>query len=322
MKLVFGILFFISFASHSQETKFVLKKRDGFNEEYYVLASDPKVKEGTYVKYTNIGAFHILESGSYSNGEKSGRWNYFYDPSSFSIRSSRFTTKSNPANSLKESGEFVNGKKNGIWICYYADTVSNNIVAEKEGNRKNDPLGIQIEQNGLRPWMVGQFLNDKRIGEWSAFSYNGDLYQKYDFTRSRLIKDTQFKDSLQYNQSRMPVFLGGMPVLTSYIGDFNYRNFISTFNKDTAAVIVTLSIDKTGKLTGSKVSESSGTKKMEEEALRVASLIPDSWIPALENGEPIAWDYHIAFRILKKRTEDNLLGYIIKCSPFVFKPKE
>jgi hypothetical protein len=75
MKKLALLLLMISTISRAQETAFILSHGGGFNEEYYVLAGDKKIKHGPYVKYiSGFTGFALIETGNYKNGEKDGVW--------------------------------------------------------------------------------------------------------------------------------------------------------------------------------------------------------------------------------------------------------
>jgi TonB family protein len=291
MKWVLGIVLFMSLSSYSQKTKFVLKEGQEFVEEYYVLETAEKIKSGTYVKYkVGLGGVSILESGNYNNGMRDGLWEFYYN------------SGINTNNSLKEKGNFVNDKKNGVWISYYFDTIPNSTTTQKHGNKKRtDSVNIIIEQNNLIPRLAGQFLDDKRVGEWTAFDFNGDIYQKYDFTNSRLISDISISDSLQYNNSRPPIYLGGLPYLKDQLSyEFNFRQVIELIKKDSTTVIVEFSITPSGKINNVTIIQSNAPSSMEKEVLRLITILDNNWIPAMQGDQLITSNFKIGFYLIRR----------------------
>ena len=58
-----------------QELKSVRKKGYGFTEEYNVLVSDKKVKQGDYKRYSLKDQLTI--EGKYDNNQKIGEWKFY-----------------------------------------------------------------------------------------------------------------------------------------------------------------------------------------------------------------------------------------------------
>jgi len=301
MKWISGLVFFISIASYPQETKFILKKGKGFNEEYYVSVTDHKTKNGTYVKYKNdFSGISLLEVGNYRDGKKDGLWEFYYDVSNTILR-----TK-NRSNSLKERGHFVSDKKNGVWVSYYLDTIPNKIFAQKYGQKKKmDSVSIYVDQNDLRTRLAGQFLNDKKVGEWVSFDYAGKIYQRYNFTNSTLILDKSISDSLTYNRDRTPLYIGGLPCLIDDLAHgFNFRPIAESMKKDSSTVIVSLLITKDGKIGEIDIFQSNAPSSMEKEVVRLITLLGNNWIPALGDSNFITSNYKIGFDIIRKKSEN------------------
>jgi hypothetical protein len=165
-----GVVCLFTTTVYSQQTKFILKKDKEYTEEYYVLKTDAKVKNGTYVKYkTGFNGVSLLETGTYLGGDRIGVWNFYYD-----LPSNVFGKPRN--NKLKESGEYINGRKNGLWITYYLDTAASNVVTKKFGGKnKPDSVNINVTQESFRPKFGGFYDNDGRVGEWAFFDFMGKV---------------------------------------------------------------------------------------------------------------------------------------------------
>lgn len=175
-----------------------LGRKIEFIEEYYVLKNDENIRHGTYVRYytSAFGRIQILESGTYQNGQKTGLWEYYHDIQS---------------NAIKERGNYVNGKKNGVWTSYYMDTIPETIDRERFGSkRKADSVSIIINQQSAKLKMAGMYRNDKKIGEWTSFTQGGKIFQKFNFSKRRLILDQSIKDTLDYNTNRRALFVGSL----------------------------------------------------------------------------------------------------------------
>jgi hypothetical protein len=75
-QLIFGIFaLLISHLIIAQETKPVTKESNGFREEFNVLSTDKKVKNGPYKKYGDKD--QVLMEGNYENNERTGEWKFY-----------------------------------------------------------------------------------------------------------------------------------------------------------------------------------------------------------------------------------------------------
>jgi antitoxin component YwqK of YwqJK toxin-antitoxin module len=332
MKELFVSLFILmlNYSLFGQETKFITRtssdikksketKGKGSNtltigpdtefiEEYYVLKSDESIRHGTYVKYRQtFRGIQILESGSFQNGQKNGLWEYYHD----------IPTK-NTSNSIKEKGQYANGRKNGVWTSYYMDTIPEIINQEKFGNkRKTDSINISIEQRSVKIKLAGMYLNDKRVGEWSSFTYSGDTFQKYNFSKNILISDLSIKNTLEYNINRNALFIGGLPCLIDFLtNEFNLTGgLMPEIKSDSTSTIVSFTIDKDGKVIEPKIESTTGNKGLENEALRIVALTNNKWIPAISGGAMVNSIYRIHFFIIEKRITQTYKQFKIGYKP-------
>jgi hypothetical protein len=298
MKWISGAFILTTIASYAQETKFVPKKGREFNEEYFVLVTDKSIKDGTYVKYINgYDGIEVLESGSYKRGEKEGVWEYYYK-----VSSSIFD-KVNRNNSLKMRGQYVNDRKNGVWGSFYLDTIANSVSAKKFGKKQRpDSLSINIEQKDLRPRWIGQYLNDKRVGEWIGFDFDGNIEQRYNFTRSQLIFDSSIEDSLSYNKDRPALFIGGSYYFADYLFfEFDFASAAKEIRKDSSSVVIQFSVETNLKVGDIKLVQSNAPASMEKEGLRLVELFDDNWLPALQDSHPVKSTYKLEFRIIRTK---------------------
>lgn len=300
--------------SFAQETKFVQKRGDGgINEEYYVLTSDKKIKHGSYVKYKEASVFDrlgLLESGSYKNGEKDGLWTYFYNQA--------YSKRKSATQDVKTKGHYVNGKRNGVWIYYYRDTVLNPVELSSYGNkRQKDSVVLEINHAAQKIQLVGSYLNDKRIGEWTYFDYKGNVLQKYNFSKRKLLVDVSIKDTATFNKNRKPLFIGGESSLTRFLaGDFETIGVSKDIQKDSISVTVSFVVTKDGKVSNCYIDQSNASKESEKECVRVIQLTDLWWIPATSvQGEPIESIYKFRFRFFfKKKSGPSTIEVEMKLS--------
>lgn len=280
--------------SFSQETKFILKRNNDYNEEYYVLKNDKNIKQGSYVKYKMgvLSGIIILEAGEYINGQKNGQWEYFYDASSAHAK-----------NNLKEKGSFVNGKKNGIWTTYYRDTIPDEVSRTSFGTKKRiDSISFNIDQKAVKLRTVGMYLNDKRVGEWISFSPSGTIAQKYNFTTSTLIYDLTIEDSLKYNTNRKPLFIGGYTCLIDFLNtNLNLLSILTQPNVDSTYATITFTINKQGSPEDFNVISNSKNEYSKKELIRLFASTDQYWLPGLKDGIPINDVYKVRFDMIIDR---------------------
>jgi len=284
-----------------QETKFVLKEGQGFTEEYDVLKSNKKVKHGTYVKYRQpFGQYVIIESGAYQNGEKHGQWETFYN------ETSRKTW-----NKLKEKGNFVNGKKNGLWTYYYLDTAANTTNVEKSGaNGKSKSVNVSIDQKNEKLRQAGMFLNDKRVAEWVSFDHEGEVFQRYNFSKSKLIFEKSLEDSTSYNANRKPLFIGGLPCLSNFLANnVNYVQIVSKVDRDSTYATINFIIDEQGKTQSVDIVTNYDNKPFKDEIQRLISLTDFYWLPGLKEGLKIALPYTLRYNIVRTVNDQNFKSW-------------
>lgn len=302
-------------SSFAQETKFIQRKAaNGITEEYYVLKSDKKTKQGSYVKYDNAGPFskiRILESGAYKGGEKDGLWTYFYMLNYYKGES--------PNLEVKTKGHYVNGKKNGVWVYYHMDTVSNPTQLTSFGNNREQQVVIDLNYASQKLKLVGSYLNDKRIGEWTSFDFEGNVEQKYNFSNQKLLADVTIKDTARLNKNRKPLFLGGESSLGIFLlEDLNSSVTIKDFQKDSVAVAVSFVISKGGSVSDCSIYQSNASKEVEKECIRLIQMTNLCWIPAMSaQGVQIASEYKFQFLFTFEKEPDSSVRRIrIKFSQF------
>jgi len=97
---------------------------------------------------------------------------------------------------------------------------------------------------------------------------------------------------------QMPEYPGGMPEMMRFISDnIRYPEDAKEAQIE-GRVLCTFIISKGGEVTDVKVVESSGTQSLDEEAVRVVSMMPD-WKPGRDKGKPVSVIYTIpiSFRL-------------------------
>ncbi len=303
------VLLLLSLELSAQDYQFVSHTERSVTEEYYVLTSDPKIKHGTYVKYIKsyFSPLVLLENGNYDHGEMSGKWQYYYHSGQVEIFGNR-------NNSLREEGSFANGKKNGMWITYYIDTARNemNFQTQNEGEKK--VTEVRIVQKGLKPFMAGIYLNDKRVNVWVTFNFNGEIIQKYNYTTSTLLfdKDLKNKDSLKYNTERPPVFVGGNAAIEYFIFKVHKLSLKNIAESDSSGIVMSFLIDHVGKLKSTQVVRAIASHDFKREIMRVSDLLVDNWAPGIHDGQPVESSAKISFSIYRDKHSSHIMKILIE----------
>lgn len=274
-------------------------------EVYTVLKSDRKIKHGSYVKY-DVGKYvlpfilhnrknkddnpPILESGSYVNGVKSGTWEYYYH-----IKTS---PDENIAprmylmlNQLRERGQYVNGKKNGIWYTYHLHSLKDlgdSIVSAAIREVSTDNIQAQtIHDKNLKVKTIGQYLNDKKIGEWFYYDRTEMLIQKYNFTKKKLLYDISV-DTARIHTNRNAVFIGGVVAFTDLLSRLWIQK-PAGLSRDSIHIALTLTINHEGKVTSGDVSMPDTS--IDDELTRLSTMPACRWAPAIEDGQAVTSTY-------------------------------
>jgi len=100
------------------------------------------------------------------------------------------------------------------------------------------------------------------------------------------------KDLPKLQADEMPEFPGGMSAMMNFIMEnIKYPEDAKKAQKE-GRVICSFIVDKEGKVTEPHVVQSSGTQSLDDEALRLISLMPD-WKPGQDKGKPVNVIYTI-----------------------------
>ena len=104
--------------------------------------------------------------------------------------------------------------------------------------------------------------------------------------------DEQVYELPKLNPENMPKYPGGMSAMMKFIQkNMKYPEDAKEAKKE-GRVLCSFVIDKTGEVTEVKVAKSSGTQSLDDEAVRVVSLMPN-WEPGTEGGKPVRVLYTI-----------------------------
>ena len=98
--------------------------------------------------------------------------------------------------------------------------------------------------------------------------------------------DIDLSDLPKLTAEEMPEYPGGMSAMMNFLMEnIKYPEDAKKAGKE-GRVTCSFIIDKEGKVTEVHVAQSSGTQSLDEEAVRLVSLMPD-WKPGKDKGEPV-----------------------------------
>ncbi|MBC7554438.1 MAG: energy transducer TonB [Taibaiella sp.] len=152
----------------------------------------------------------------------------------------------------------------------------------------------------------GKYKNDKKAGVWTFYLKKNEVEQKYDYSLKKMV---YFKpDGQKYRTingadtskpmpvERQPLFIGGIMSFKSYvIAHLTYPD--EALKKGIQGnVTIAFVIDRNGHMT--KVWVKKGVHKLlNDAALKTIKQLPDTWVPALVKGKPVAavYEHEIPF---------------------------
>ena len=142
----------------------------------------------------------------------------------------------------------------------------------------------------------GQYDNNKKVGIWTYYELNGDTTLQYCFDNDSI---------LIYNGSRVDGLKKNRPLL--YLGSRIEIKFISLYGIVmpvegyktglSGEVIVEIQVSENADVTGYSIKKGIN-KSFDNEALRVAKLIPKSWLPLINNGERMKFSNNLPFKFV------------------------
>jgi TonB family protein len=170
---------------------------------------------------------------------------------------------------LRTQGYYANGRKDSLWTEYH-------------------PWSKQV-------WARGRYHNNQPVGVWEYYTLQGVLEQKYDYSRRQVLFNEPEEWSAKVSYKPLaggtldvkPVYIGGYASIMAVIRQHIKYPKLALRNQVEGSVQIAFTIDANGKTSNHRVVKQLGAG-CDEEALRVVRLIPDNWIPARVNGQPVA----------------------------------
>jgi len=188
------------------------------------------------------------------------------------VKQGKYTLTLNRADKLFTTGFYKNNLKDSVWTEY---DYGGGILAQ------------------------GKYSQGKRVGEWVYYDGKSNIVNKYDFTKDELTyhKPTALdgnhrylvingKDSVIAKLDRAPFYLGG-EALMSRTTIYGHQPPLAALNKQlVATVVVKFVIDEQGHA-GNYTIENPVGYGCDEEALRLAKILPEQWLAGQLNGKNV-----------------------------------
>lgn len=144
----------------------------------------------------------------------------------------------------------------------------------------------------------GAYKSGIKDSVWECYDYDGQVILKYNYSKSELVfykpdepmKRAEYKiignmDS-KANLSRVPIYLGGdYYIWSEVLKNIRYPIKAQEYDKS-GTVFVSFTVDRDGKTSNYHVNKKLGYN-LDEEAIRVLKLIPDNWLPGIQNGQAV-----------------------------------
>ncbi|MGB3181329.1 MAG: hypothetical protein WBB45_08060 [Cyclobacteriaceae bacterium] len=261
-----------------------------YSEEYYVLASDKKIRHGSYIKLTksamdvyNKSYFSLI--GNYAHGKKDGLWEEYYLNS----------------NNIKSRGYYTDGKKDSIWLHFYSDETL------KQVREVQTEEGIRAETINLNDRLSskGSYSKGAKVGVWTYYDLQQQPLQVFDYNRDTLLLHDQYKDT----RDKPVTFIGGEYEM--YRTFYDLMDFSETMDRintrrsiETGRITLSIEVDRKGKLTEIEVVQNEiGNKKLLKQVLYLANEIDEGyWSPKYEDGIPQTSSVKLHFILDVKKT--------------------
>jgi hypothetical protein len=278
------------------ETKPVqVRTFEGEVEEFNVLATDKKVRQGPYVRYrpNTFSGLAVLESGSYDHGLKEGEWCTF--------------ASERPWNSLRSKGMYHAGVPDGRWVYYHYRhpsgspfNRSDSPVAESVPRGPDPKAGysVNITDTAAAVQALGLFARGVRVGVWLYFDGQGQLIQKVDHFSNQLIYWRPETGSVVSGAAALThpaMYLGGKTRLSDEIWQLLNGALLirSDGSNDNGVAEVAFAIDSAGHQTGVSLVATPKPTRYQKLILAAMAKVPDYWLPQASEGKAMAAEYKL-----------------------------
>lgn len=187
--------------------------------------------------------------------------------------------------------------RQGVYKRYFG----NKLITDGQYNKKKDSLWVEYGYAG-KISVRGFYKEGKRYGIWEYYNWKDSLIDKYDMTTNTRIyhKATIATDTLKYGViadkdttytllDRPPVYAPGELRLSLTLWALKYPR-AALENNIMGQVVIAIIVDENGHVLNYRIKKNI-KDGLGEEALRVAKMLDDDWLPAVVNGKPIRVEY-------------------------------
>ena len=143
---------------------------------------------------------------------------------------------------------------------------------------------------------IGNYTNGIKTGTWTCYKAKDTKERQFDYSSKQLVsylKDTSSKalvisgnDPIVTQADRPPFWLLGKETIINIIGHSIHYPDDARENNQQGKVMVAFTVYSDGHTSPPWIKKGVA-KSLDEEALRVANLIPTDFAPAIVNGKPV-----------------------------------
>jgi protein TonB len=174
------------------------------------------------------------------------------------------------------------------------------------------PVLAQAPQ--LSKYQKGTIEKGQKVGVWEYYGYTTTgqqvVVQQYDHDKNKLISFREVPYATYFTEvkpgewryvqpDRPPMFVGGTGVLSYHMAQLVYPQEAQELLLQ-GKVTVTIHIDTLGHVASYRLTQRVG-RPCDEEAMRVARAIPQTWVPARMGSHAVAVEYELPFNFNIKK---------------------
>lgn len=164
------------------------------------------------------------------------------------------------------------------------------------------------QQSELDKYQKGVYEKGKKIGIWQYYGYTTTgaltVVQVYDHSTKKLLyfrplAATTYRAEVKPGDWRYvqpdqpPLFIGGTEALLVYMAQLVYSREAQERMLE-GRVMINFRIDSLGRVSDYRLAKGIGLL-CDEEAMRVAKIIPQTWVPARVGSHAVAVEYELPF---------------------------
>lgn len=162
-------------------------------------------------------------------------------------------------------------------------------------NNLKDSLWTEYQWRGTNLKSKGKYKNDKQVGMWEYYNFQGKLLYKFNFQDSTVIEynwyDSSDTISVNINGEWQKMKVDSPPLsLGNKHMDYILTNLrypsMAAENGLSGRVLIAVTIDEKGQIINYRI-EKSISESLDKEALRVVKGINVKWIPAYIDNSPL-----------------------------------